>query len=70
MPSLVGIGLTDLPNMGDTGGPPGPPGSGITAFSTPEFKISTGPLEDGLCWKWKEFIDLGFECRLYFKMTI
>ena len=39
-------------------------------FSTPEFKISTGPLEDGLCRKWKEFIDLGFECRLYFKRTV
>ena len=35
LPSPVGIGLTDLPNIGggDPGppGPPGPPGSGITA---------------------------------------
>ena len=28
---LVGIGLTDLPNIGGASGPPGlPPGSGIT----------------------------------------
>ena len=30
LPSPVGIGLTDLPNIGGTSGPPGPPGSGIT----------------------------------------
>ena len=28
--SLVGIGLTDLPNIGEASGPHGPPGSGIT----------------------------------------
>ena len=33
LPSLVGIGLTDLPNIGEASGPPGPPGSGITARS-------------------------------------
>ena len=31
LPSPVGIGLADLPNIGV--GPPGPPGSGITATS-------------------------------------
>ena len=31
LPLLVGIGLTDLPNIGGASGPPGPPGSGITA---------------------------------------
>ena len=30
LPSLVGTGLTDLPNIGGASGPPGPPGSGIT----------------------------------------
>ena len=30
LPSPVGIGLTDLPNIGGASGPPGPPGSGIT----------------------------------------
>ena len=25
LPSPVGIGLTDLPNIGETSGPPGPP---------------------------------------------
>ena len=30
LPSLVAIGLTDLPNIGGASGPPGPPGSGIT----------------------------------------
>ena len=30
LPSPVGIGLTDLPNIGGTSGPPGPPDSGIT----------------------------------------
>ena len=32
LPSLVRIGLTDLPNIGGASGPPGPPGSGITVF--------------------------------------
>ena len=32
LPSLVGIGLTDLPNMGRGSGPPAPPGSGITGY--------------------------------------
>ena len=27
---MVGIGLTDLPNIGGASGPPGPPSSGIT----------------------------------------
>ena len=31
LPSLVGLGLTDLPNIGGASGPPGHPGSGITA---------------------------------------
>ena len=30
LPSLVGIGLTELPNIGGASGPPGPSGSGIT----------------------------------------
>ena len=30
LPSPVGIGLTDLPNIGGASGPPGPPGSGTT----------------------------------------
>jgi hypothetical protein len=30
LPSPVGIGLTDLPNIGGASGPPGPPSSGIT----------------------------------------
>ena len=30
LPSPVGIGLTDLPNIGGASGPPGPLGSGIT----------------------------------------
>ena len=30
LPSPVGIGLTDLPNIGRASGPPDPPGSGIT----------------------------------------
>ena len=34
LPSPVGIGLTDLQNIGGGGnGPPGPPGSGITAMT-------------------------------------
>ena len=32
LPSLVGIGLIDLPNIGGVSGPPGPPGSGTTAY--------------------------------------
>ena len=32
LPSPVGIGLTDLPNIGETSGPPGPPGSSITGL--------------------------------------
>ena len=31
LPPMDGIGLTDLPNIGGASGPPGPPGSGITA---------------------------------------
>ena len=31
LPLPVGIGLTDLPNIGGASGPPGPLGSGITA---------------------------------------
>ena len=31
LPPMVRIGLTDLPNIGGASGPPGPPGSGITA---------------------------------------
>ena len=31
LPSPIGIGLTDLPNIGGASGPPGPPGSGTTA---------------------------------------
>ena len=31
-PPPVGIGLTDLPNIGGTSGPPGPPSSGTTAI--------------------------------------
>ena len=30
LPSPVGIGLTDLQNIGGASGPPGPPGSGTT----------------------------------------
>ena len=30
LPNPVGIGLTDLPNIGRASGHPGPPGSGIT----------------------------------------
>ena len=30
LPSPVGIGLSDLPNIGGASGPPGTPGSGIT----------------------------------------
>ena len=30
-PPPVGIGLTDLPNIGGASGPPGPPSSGTTA---------------------------------------
>ena len=33
--SLVGIGLTDLPNIGEASGPPGPPGSGTTDLHYP-----------------------------------
>ena len=33
LPSPFGIGLTDLPNIGGASGPPGPPGSGTTAYS-------------------------------------
>ena len=32
LPSPVGIGLTDPPNIGGASGPPGPPGSGTTEF--------------------------------------
>ena len=32
LPSPVGIGLTDLPNIGGTSGPPGPPGSGTSDY--------------------------------------
>ena len=37
LPSPVGIGLTDLPNIG--GGPPSPPNSGITAVELGHPKI-------------------------------
>ena len=30
LPTMVGIGLTGLPNIGGASGPPGPPGFGIT----------------------------------------
>ena len=50
LPSPVGIGLTDLPNIGGASGPPGPPGSGTTeggvrstvsgVFEDLKFKIS------------------------------
>ena len=30
LPSLVRIGLSDLQNIGEASGPPGPPGSGTT----------------------------------------
>ena len=30
-PPPIGIGLTDLPNIGGASGPPGHPGSGTTA---------------------------------------
>ena len=30
LPPMVGIGLTDLQNIGGASGPPGPPGSGTT----------------------------------------
>ena len=33
LPSAVGIGLTDLPNIGGASGPPGPPGSGTTVLT-------------------------------------
>ena len=32
-PPPVGIGLTDVPNIGGASVPPEPPGSGITAFA-------------------------------------
>ena len=32
LPSPVGIGLTDLPNIEGASGSPGPPGSGTTEF--------------------------------------
>ena len=34
LPSPVGIGLTDPPNIGGASGPPGPPGSGTTDYNT------------------------------------
>ena len=37
LPSPVGIGLTDLPNIGGASGPPGPPSSGITDLSIIEL---------------------------------
>ena len=39
--SPVGIGLTDLPNIGGASGPPGPPGSGITVRDTLSFVSHT-----------------------------
>ena len=37
LPSPVGIGLTDLPNIGGGSGPTGPPGSGITGLWQAKF---------------------------------
>ena len=45
LPSLVGIGLTDLPNIGGASGPPGLPDSGITDWSFKEFRESIIMLE-------------------------
>ena len=39
LPSPVGIGLTDLPNIGGASGPPGPPGSGTTELEKKGLKI-------------------------------
>ena len=33
-PPPVGIGLTDLPNIGGASGPPGPPSSGTTEYTS------------------------------------
>ena len=46
-PPPVGIGLTDLPNIGGASGPPGPPSSGTTAISIigcQKFNVSLNPL--------------------------
>ena len=37
LPSPIGIGLTDLPNIGGASGPPGPPSSGTTAVDAYRF---------------------------------
>ena len=39
LPSPVGIGLTDLPNIGGASGPPGPPGSGTTDLKNYILKL-------------------------------
>ena len=36
-PPPVGIGLTDLPNIGGASGPPGPPSSGTTGVNIVQF---------------------------------
>ena len=41
LPSPVGIGLTDLPNIG--GGPPGPPSYGITAVELGDRELFGHP---------------------------
>ena len=41
LPSPVGIGLTDLPNIGGASGPPGPPGSGTTESRTTEMLLES-----------------------------
>ena len=38
LPSMVGIGLTDLPNIGGASGPPGPPGSGTTVIALESYQ--------------------------------
>ena len=40
LPSPIGIGLTDLPNIGGASGPPGPPGSGTTEKEVRKFPLA------------------------------
>ena len=63
VPSPVGIGLTDLSNIGGASGPPAPPSSGITAYvlykfyfqilvssKDSEFKIELIGLSNNYCF--------------------
>ena len=63
LPTLDGIGLTDLPNIGgELPSPPRPPGSGITVY---RFTFMYNPEQSR--FKWKQKISALKKTNLYSK---